>query len=218
MSALSPLYAPAAAFDQLHARHAAALTHQTFLLCGRRRAAERAVARAFRLAWERWPEVARDADPVGWVRARAHEYALAPWRLPRGSYAGGATTHAALLEALLRLPPCHRRAVVLHDAVGLDLAATAAEVEATTPAAAGRIVRAREAMAGWVPRLAETSPAERGPVLRELLSGLPRPQRVRTSGAALRRESERATRRLNEAAAALVMVMAALIALAALVG
>lgn len=34
--------------------------------------------RAFQLAWHRWPEVAVDRDPAGWVRATAYEYALSP--------------------------------------------------------------------------------------------------------------------------------------------
>ncbi|GAB3128991.1 hypothetical protein GCM10027160_54960 [Streptomyces calidiresistens] len=76
---VEPEEAPMRAFDLLYARHAESLTRQTFLLCGDRRVATRAVVHAFRLAWERWPEVAVDRDPVGWVRAAAYEYALSPW-------------------------------------------------------------------------------------------------------------------------------------------
>ncbi|MGP3966905.1 RNA polymerase sigma factor [Streptomyces sp. 6N223] len=226
---LSPDATPAEAFDKLHSRHAVPLTRQVFLLCGRRRTAERAVNRAFRLAWERWPEVARDSDPVGWVRWTAFEYALSPWlaalrwRGPRAWARATAKAHPgppkdrALLEALLSLPPCYRHAVVLHDAVGLDLPETAAEVEASTAATAGRIVRARDALARWVPRLAETSPAERGAVLRELLCELAGAQRfgARAAGS-VRLASERATRRWNEASATLVVLVTALITLALL--
>jgi DNA-directed RNA polymerase specialized sigma24 family protein len=219
---LAPDATPADAFDKLHSRHAAELTRQAFLLCGRRRTAERAVNHAFRLAWERWPEVARDCDPVGWVRVAAFGYALAPWRRvtrwrgPRATARAhpGPPNDRALLEALLRLPPCYRHAVVLHDAVGLDLPETAAEVQGSTAATTGRIVRARDALARRVPRLAETSPAERGPVLRELLCGLAEAQLfgARAPGS-VRIASERATRRWNEASAALVVVVTALITL-----
>jgi DNA-directed RNA polymerase specialized sigma24 family protein len=233
MSLFSPP-APAsctAAFDLLHERHAAAIVRQTFLLCGRRRLAERAVARAFRLAWERWPEVATDRDPAAWVRAAAHEYALAPWRRRarradeghQGPLREGALLDA-LLDALLSLPPGYRRSLVLHDAVGLSLADTAAEVEASMAAAAGRIVRARDALAGWLPQVAQAPPAERGAVLRELFGGLTaaQPGGTRTGagtgtsgGEAVRAASERATRRVTQAALAFVALMMGLIAAAA---
>ena len=74
-SALTPVQA----FDALYAFCAPALVRQTYLLTGRRELARESVERAFQLAWERWPEVARDPDPAGWVRAAAHEYALSPW-------------------------------------------------------------------------------------------------------------------------------------------
>jgi DNA-directed RNA polymerase specialized sigma24 family protein len=201
-----------AAFDLLHEQHAATLVHQTFLLCGRRRLAERAVARAFRLAWERWPEVAADRDPAGWVRAAAHEYALAPWR--RGAR-GDAVSHA-LLAALLSLPPGYRRSLVLHDAVGLGLADTAAEVEATMAATAGRVVRARDALAERLPQVAEARPAERGAVLRELFGGLAAAQPGGITGTgtgeAVRAASERASRRVTQAALAFVALVVGLIA------
>src|SRR5882757_9643327 len=70
---------PEAAFDALYVRAAPGLLHQVRLLTGRPGFARHCVRRAFDLAWQRWPEVARDSDPVGWVRAAAYEYALAPW-------------------------------------------------------------------------------------------------------------------------------------------
>ncbi|KUJ66969.1 hypothetical protein ACZ90_31600 [Streptomyces albus subsp. albus] len=75
--------APAKAFDALYAAQAAELTRQAYLLTGCPRAARRSVESAFRLAWQRWPEVAVDRDPAGWIRAAAHEYALSPWRRSR---------------------------------------------------------------------------------------------------------------------------------------
>src|SRR5437899_1474854 len=71
---------PEAAFDALYLRTAPALLRQVRLLTGRPGFARHCVRRAFDLAWQRWPEVARDSDPVGWVRAAAYEYALAPWQ------------------------------------------------------------------------------------------------------------------------------------------
>ncbi|MGW1981670.1 RNA polymerase sigma factor [Streptomyces collinus] len=151
---------PDQAFDALYAFCAPALVRQTYLLCGRRELARESVERAFQFAWQRWPEVARDRDPAGWVRAIAYECALSPWHRFRPRYRSPEPPPAdpadrALLTALLRLPPSYRRTLVLYDGVGLDLPETAAETEASTPAAAGRLTRAREVVAEQIPALAD---------------------------------------------------------------
>jgi len=151
---------PAQAFDALYAFCAPALVRQAYLLTGRRELARESVERAFQLAWQRWPEVAVDRDPAGWVRATAYEYALSPWHRFRPRYRTPEAPPAdasdrALLAALLRLPPPQRRTLVLYDGVGLDLPETAAETEASTPAAAGRLMSARETIAAHLPDLSD---------------------------------------------------------------
>ena len=64
---------PAQAFDALYAFCAPALVRQAYLLTGRRELARESVERAFQLAWQRWPEVAVDPDPAGWMRAMTYE-------------------------------------------------------------------------------------------------------------------------------------------------
>jgi DNA-directed RNA polymerase specialized sigma24 family protein/DNA-binding XRE family transcriptional regulator len=150
---------PEEAFDALYEAVAPGLVRQTYLLGGRRRLALESVEHAFHLAWQRWPEVAVDRDPAGWVRAVAHEYAMSPWnRLravhrypdepPEGDSLG------ALFEALQELPPAYRRALLLHDGLGLGLPETAAETEASTRATANRLLHAREALTERLPELA----------------------------------------------------------------
>ncbi|MFF9402005.1 sigma factor-like helix-turn-helix DNA-binding protein [Streptomyces sp. NPDC014744] len=185
------------AFDALYAHCSTALFHQTFLLTGRRGRSRESVARAFALAWERWPEVAVDRDPVGWVRAAAYEYALSPWHRLRLAHRAvdpppEEPGERALLDALLALPPSYRRTLVLHDAVGLALPETAAETEASTPATASRLMNARAAVVERLPELAEpSSTAERSALLRERIgvlarghpeasAALPTPDAVRT--------------------------------------
>ncbi|MGW2300997.1 sigma factor-like helix-turn-helix DNA-binding protein [Streptomyces sp. NPDC001809] len=151
---------PEEAFDELYARAAPGLVHQTYLLTGRRRLSHEAVEQAFHRAWEHWPEVAVDADPLGWVRATAYEYALSPWHRLRRTHKhpDAPPTEAgrrALLTALLELPAPYRRTVLLYDGLGLDLPETAAETEASTPAAANRLLHARTVLAKKVPELAE---------------------------------------------------------------
>ncbi|MEU0628625.1 helix-turn-helix domain-containing protein [Streptomyces sp. NPDC005989] len=169
---------PDEAFDALYAHAADALFRQTFLLTGRRSLSRESVARAFALAWERWPEVAVDRDPVGWVRAAAYEYAMSPWHRLRRAHRRLDPPQAepgprALLDALLKLPPSYRRTLLLYDGVGLDLPETAAETEASTPATAGRLMNARAAVTERLPELAaDSSSAEQSALLHERLGAL----------------------------------------------
>ena len=154
-----PGLTPEEAFDALYAHAAPGLVHQAYLLTGRRRLSRESVEHAFLLAWQRWPEVAVDRDPVGWVRAAAYEYALSPWHRLRRAHRHpdglpAEPDRRALLGALLELPPPHRRTVLLYDGLGLDLPETAAETEASTPAAANRLLHARTVIGTHVPELA----------------------------------------------------------------
>ncbi|MFJ3606139.1 helix-turn-helix domain-containing protein [Streptomyces anulatus] len=175
---------PAEAFDELYARTAPGLVRQAYLLTGRRALARESVERAFQLAWHRWPEVAVDRDPAGWVRAAAYEYAMSPWhRLRRAHRHPDAPPtepgKRALFDALLDLPPAYRRTLLLYDGVGLDLPETAAETEASTPAAAGRLMTARAAVAERLPELASAAtPAEQSTLLHDRLGGLARAEHV----------------------------------------
>ncbi|GAA2220973.1 RNA polymerase sigma factor [Streptomyces nogalater] len=178
---------PDQAFDALYAFCAPALVRQTYLLTGRRELAREAVERAFQLAWQRWPDVARDRDPAGWVRAVAYDCALSPWHRFRPRHRSAEPPPAdpadrELLHALLTLPPAYRRTLVLYDGVGLDLPETAAETEASTPAAANRLTHAREAVAARLPELADPTALHRR--LLELASAerlnAARPTHVRT--------------------------------------
>lgn len=206
---------PEEAFDRLYLRCAGALVRQAELLIGDAEFARQAVARAFDLAWQRWPEVAQDSDPVGWVRAAAYEYALAPWqehlpgwvpqRLVRR--VRPRTPDDPVAAALLDLPPVRRRAVLLYDGVGLDLPEAAAEIEATTVSAAGRITLAREELAEAVPDAADDVPQR----LSALLDGKTEPPEP---PAQVRGGSERTTHRRTVAAYALTgaIALAALVA------
>ncbi|GES31314.1 sigma factor-like helix-turn-helix DNA-binding protein [Streptomyces angustmyceticus] len=214
----------AAAFDDLHTRHAAALMRQTYLLTGRPWLARRAVEQGFRLAWQRWPQVAVDPDPAGWVRAAAYEYALKPWhrlcpglrtaRTPRQFAATGDPADRALLRALLSLPAPYRRALLLHDGVGLGLYETAAEIEASTPAAAGRLTHARERIAARLPELGLDGhpPVRQGELLRTRFTALTAAQQVTpTAAERVRSDAERSGLRTTRAgfglAGAFVLVL-----------
>ncbi|MFE9662324.1 helix-turn-helix domain-containing protein [Streptomyces sp. NPDC005955] len=182
------------AFDQLYGHSAPALVRQAYLLTGRRTLARESVERAFHQAWQRWPEVAVDRDPAGWVRAAAYEYAMSPWHRFRRAHRQPEPPPAhpddrALLSALLELPPAHRRTLLLYDGVGLDLPETAAETEASTPATAHRLTNARRSVAERVPGLGDPTALHQG--LDRLARGEKlQPPRVGT----IREDCERRTR------------------------
>ncbi|MDQ0811681.1 DNA-directed RNA polymerase specialized sigma24 family protein [Streptomyces sp. B3I7] len=180
---------PAQAFDALYGFCAPVLVRQAYLLTGRRALARQSVERAFELAWRRWPEVARDRDPGGWVRAATHEYALSPWHRFRRRHRQpepppGDPSGRALLDVLLRLPPPYRRTLLLHDGVGLTVRQIAGETEATTSAAANRLRHAREALSARLP--GATAPSDLHRRLTELaateIPAAAPPPTVRTTG------------------------------------
>ncbi|MGA5189405.1 RNA polymerase sigma factor [Streptomyces griseoincarnatus] len=198
---------PAQAFDALYAYCAPALVRQAYLLTGRRDLAHESVERAFQRAWDHWPQVARDPDPAGWVRAAAHDWALSPWhrlrrRHRRPEPPPPEEDDRALLDALLSLAPPYRRTLVLYDGVGLDLPETAAETEASTRATAGRLMFAREVIAERLPELAD--PGE----LHDRLAELASTGRTRAAEpAAVRGGSERRARLWTRTAAAVTVVL-----------
>jgi len=177
----APVAAPVApvGFDELHQLTANRLAQQAYLLTGSRPRAVRCVERAFELAWTHWPEVSADPSPEGWLRATVFEQALSPWyrshRLLLAQLSRKERFLAVpleprqltedqqtLLRALLQLPRTHRRALVLHDVVGLDWKQTSTETESTTPAAYARTVLARRAMAEAAPGIVGADPLAPG--------------------------------------------------------
>ncbi|MCG6496491.1 LuxR C-terminal-related transcriptional regulator [Kitasatospora sp. A2-31] len=188
--------APAPAFEELYGTAHARLVQQTFLLTACKHRALHCVGRAFAEAQRHWVEVSGEPDPEGWLRTRAFEAALSPWhrggprrahvwRLPhrRIKVRPADETQAvlpdhdrltdhdrALLKALRRLSRPQRRALVLHDGLGLPADAVAVEVESTVAAAEGRVWAARAALALWVPELVGPDPAADG--FADRLSGL----------------------------------------------
>ncbi|MFJ7155682.1 helix-turn-helix domain-containing protein [Streptomyces sp. NPDC101118] len=204
-----PPLSPEQTFDALYAYCSGALIRQAYLLTGRRALAQEAVERAFQQAWERWPEVATDPDPVGWVRAVAYEYALSPWHQFRRAHKHpdqppASPADRALMDAMLELTPVHRRTVLLYDGVGLDLPETAAETEASTPAAGRRLLNAHARLTARMPELSVP-----GVLHHRLGSVVPSVRLEPRPAAVVRAAGEHRTRRWTRAAIGLTAVIAA---------
>ncbi|MBV6696514.1 LuxR C-terminal-related transcriptional regulator [Kitasatospora aureofaciens] len=183
-------------FEEVYEGAHARLVQQVFLLTACRHRALHCVRRAFGEARRGWKKVVGTGDPEGWVRGRACELALSPWhrggpqrahawRLPHRRIKVQPADESqavlpdhdrltdrdrALLKALKRLSRPQRRALVLHDGLGLPAAAVAVEVESTLAAAERRVWAARTALARWVPDLVGSDPA--APGFADRLSGL----------------------------------------------
>nr|WP_275564016.1 LuxR C-terminal-related transcriptional regulator [Kitasatospora sp. SID7827] len=191
-----PDYAPVpASFEEFAALVHTRLVQQVFLLTGHRHRAAHCVHLALGAAGRRWAEVAAEPDPEGWVRREAFDLALSPWhrggprrthllRRPRRRIAVDAAgapeppeppqkltqRDRALVKALLRLSRPRRRALVLHDTLGLPVELVAVEVESSTAAAERRVRSARAALAREVPALVGEDPED--PEFAERLAAL----------------------------------------------
>ncbi|MGW4382043.1 LuxR C-terminal-related transcriptional regulator, partial [Kitasatospora sp. NPDC004531] len=229
---------PPADFAEFAALVHTRLVQQTFLLTGHRHRAVHCVHLALGAAGRRWPEVSALPDPEGHVRSAAFDLALSPWHRggPRRTPALRPRRRIkvaepvapepptrltprdkALLKALQRLSRPRRRALVLHDTLGLSVERLAVEAESTAAAAAARVRAARASLAREVPALVGPDPddpefAERlGALLHEAaLHGCPGPRLP--SPALLVADSRLHTGLLTGAAAALTVAVGAAVA------
>ncbi|GAB3938511.1 SigE family RNA polymerase sigma factor [Micromonospora vulcania] len=146
-------------FDAFYAACAGRIVGHVYALTGNRSEAEDAVAEAFMRAWQRWPTVREADSPEAWVRRVASRTAVSSWRKTfnrirahrRAAVDQGVPglneDHVALLQALQRLNPNQRRAVVLHHLNDLSVAEVAAEMQAPIGTVKTYLARGRRAMA-----------------------------------------------------------------------
>lgn len=143
-------------FDRFYLANVKRLTAAVYAMTGDVGEAEDAVQEAFVRAWQRWAKITEGgADPTPWIRTVAMRLAVSSWRKSRNrirahfrhgppqDLPGLGPEHVALVEALRRLRPDQRRAVVLHYLLDLPIAAVAQETGASTGAVKTRLRRAR---------------------------------------------------------------------------
>jgi len=116
------------------------------------------VQEAYTRAWQRWSRVSGLDDPAAWVRTVAWRVAVSHFRratvasrgltrLRRSAEAGPPDDPDTVLDveaALRRLSPEHRRALVLHEMVGLTVAQIAEETGVAQGTVKSRLSRARD--------------------------------------------------------------------------
>ncbi|MFG2350808.1 SigE family RNA polymerase sigma factor [Streptomyces phaeochromogenes] len=117
--------------------------------------AEDAVQEAYVRAWQRWPRLIRDGDPLPWVRTVAMRLAISTWRRTRGRLRAHfrhgpqadvpelSADRVALVVALRELSPDQHQAVILHHLLDLPVEQVARETGASSGAVRTRLSRAR---------------------------------------------------------------------------
>jgi RNA polymerase sigma-70 factor (ECF subfamily) len=162
-------------FDHLVAVSHRRLLRQLTAMTADLEQAQDCLQEAYERAWARWPTVSRLEDPEAWIRKVAWRVAvsshrrrttfarLLPRLLPAASRApspsggptrasssaagGGAEEAMDVQEALRRLTPDQRRALVLHYFIGMSVAEVAVETGASVGSVKSRLHRGRLALA-----------------------------------------------------------------------
>ncbi|WP_432039400.1 SigE family RNA polymerase sigma factor [Streptomyces cucumeris] len=153
-------------FDQFYAATAKRLVSAVYATTGDLAEAEDAVQEAYARAWQRWDRLTAEGDPTPWVRTVALRLAVSSWRRARNRmrahFRHGPPTdlpdlapdRVALIQALRRLKPDQRTAVVLHHLLDLPIEQVARETGASPGTVRTRLSRARKALGS---QLAEPS-------------------------------------------------------------
>ena len=142
------------------------LVGQLYAMTGDLAEAQDSVQEAFIRAWARRGKIDKEQAPEAWIRVTAWRIASSRWRRTRNGdrlmalaatpelVAGPSPDRVAFVEALRRIPPEQRRALVLYHVCDLTVDQIAAETGARVSAVKARLARGRAALA---PHLGETA-------------------------------------------------------------
>ncbi len=155
-------------FSDFYAGSFRRLVGQLAVMTGNRAEAQDAVQEAFVRAWAHRDTLDQAGSPDAWVRTAAWRIAVSRWRRarlgsllhrrsqPRPPVADGPSPdRVALVEALRKVPPEQRRAVVLYYLCDLSVAEIARETAAPEGTVKARLARGRAALAPHLDELAQ---------------------------------------------------------------
>ncbi|MEY9843557.1 SigE family RNA polymerase sigma factor [Streptacidiphilus sp. MAP5-3] len=146
-------------FDEFYAASWSRLVGQLYVMTGDLAEAQDVVQEAYVRAWKRRDELSASGAPEAWVRTVAWRLAVSRWRRARSyvsalvrhgtpaAQAGPEPEHAALVEALRKIPEEQRRVVVLHYLCDLPVVEVAEQTGAPVGTVKVRLSRARASLA-----------------------------------------------------------------------
>jgi len=128
-------------FERFFAAVSGPLVGQAYVMTGDTQEAQDLAQEALVQAWRNWARIRDYDDPGAWARRVLHNLAVSRWRRAKlrrrheacevvAQAPVAEEAHVDLVGALARLPVRQRRAVVLHDVVGLTAEEVGAEMRA----------------------------------------------------------------------------------------
>jgi RNA polymerase sigma-70 factor (ECF subfamily) len=146
-------------FDAFYHATSRRLLGQMYAMTGDADDAQDCVQEAYARAWQHWHTVRQADDADAWIRTVAWRIAAGRWRRHRSGLralsrngrpehvAAPSPDHVALVSALRRIRPDHRRAIVLHYLVGMSVQEIAEETGAASGTVKSHLSRGRAALA-----------------------------------------------------------------------
>jgi len=131
------------AYDAFFKASWSGLFGQAYVLTGSQELAQDLTQEALLRAWKHWDRIESYDSPEAWTRRVLHHLCIQSWRRSRPHRSAGhrqiAQTemaradempddHVQLAEAMRSLPGAQARALLLHDGLGMTVAATAQEL------------------------------------------------------------------------------------------
>jgi RNA polymerase sigma-70 factor (ECF subfamily) len=128
-----------AEFGQFFQENRTQLVALAYLWCGDREEAVDLAQETLTRTWERWGSVSRHPNPEAWARRVLHNLCTSRWRRWKLERSHGTTSSKSqedvtdemeidVARLVARLAPKPRRALVLHDVVGLSVSEIAVEM------------------------------------------------------------------------------------------
>jgi RNA polymerase sigma-70 factor, ECF subfamily len=149
-------------FDDFYRTTSRRVVHHVYAMTGDLTEAQDCVQEAYARAWQRWSRVGSLDDPEAWVRTVARRVAVSRWRRTRTAARhllvhgreqtapAPSDDHRVLVDALRRISPAQRHAIVLHHLVGLSVEEVAAQTQTPTGTVKARLHRGRAALAAVI--------------------------------------------------------------------
>jgi RNA polymerase sigma-70 factor (ECF subfamily) len=129
-----------------------------YLWCGDRQEARDLAQETLTRAWQRWGEVSAHPNPEAWARRVLHNLCASRWRRLKIERSAVARSHVNTAQSsteestidvarlVAKLPTRPRRALVLHDVVGLSVEEIAVEMGAREGTVRSWLSRSRTAI------------------------------------------------------------------------